>query len=172
MKNTKVIAALISTLLISISSYAAADRCVGKVSTSVLQAELVSNFYFDMKLHELICSYKIKGAEFKVVTDKVLAARTLLKPQIIAAQDRMVAQLGSEAAFETFYARIGNHMSFLNLPSPCERAVEIADMMTAKNPVNRTKTARLYKPHFEFLLGKYEAKANRPFTRICEPLAP
>lgn len=171
MKNLKVIAALVSTLLISLSSQAA-DRCEGKAPTSLLQAEAVANFYFDMKLHELICTYKLKGAPLQVVFDKVLAARTLLKANIIAAQDKMVAHLGSEAAFETYFARIGNHLSYLNLPNPCERAVEIADMMTGKKPANRAKIAKLYKPHFEFILEKYEAKSSRPFTRVCEPLAP
>ena len=94
------------------------------------------------------------------------------KPNIIAAQDKIVAHLGSEGAFETYYARVGNHMSYLNLPNPCQRASAIADMIVAQKPDTRAKIAKLYKPFFEYLRDQYELKSKQQFRRICDPLNP
>lgn len=174
MKNTKLLASLVCTVFMSALSAQAADRCAGKVSTSLLQAEAVANFYFDMKIHEMICTYVQSGPAMEAVEAKVLAARTKIKPTIIQSQDQFVAYVGSEGAFENHYASVGNSISYLNYQNPCERAVELASIVMPKSVNGKSKIMKVYKPHFDKMVSDYEAKVNhsQQFRRICDPVRP
>lgn len=174
MKNKKIFASLVVTVLMSAFSAQAADRCAGKVSSSLLQAEAVANFYFDMKIHEMICTYIQSGPAMDALEAKVLAARTKIKPTIIQSQDQFVAYVGSEGAFENHYASVGNSISYLNYQNPCERAAELAAIVMPKAVSGKSKIMKVYQAHFDKMVADYEAKVNhtQQFRRICDPPRP
>lgn len=146
----------------------ATDRCEGKVTESVLSSESISNLYFDLKFHEMICGYVSPGGT-AALSAKILDVRTKYKPCIIESQDELVRVLGSEKAFDNFYAAIGNSLSLLRVPDPCGRAEQIANEILAGSLQCKPALSELYKLKLAALATAYELASKRTFKRICDP---
>jgi len=153
-----------------VSTSQAADRCAGQVSKELIESESVANMYFDVGIHQVICNI-VGTPEQKLKSDEdLVAVRTKYRTCIISSQDAMVAHLGGEDKFENFYAAVGNQISLINLPNPCQRVTMLRELMLSSNYSCRRGIAKAYKKHGDFIIAKYKEKGTgRLFRRICDP---